>query len=122
MAYVVHHVPGRLRLRLPAERRNAQTAARYGDYLGDVDGVVSIDANNKAGSLIVQYDPKRTNGQELLARLEGAGLLTGRQAAPASAAASHAVNLLGAAIGNALFGAVLRTGVEKSILSLMGRR
>lgn len=61
---IVHHIPGRIRLRLDPstlawandEGVNPELAAQW---LGDFPGVKRTRVNAAAASLIVEYDPKR---------------------------------------------------------------
>lgn len=61
---IVHHVPGRIRLRLGAAIRDwardpRLDAGRARDWLCAVAGVTATRLNPAAASLIVEYDPGR---------------------------------------------------------------
>ena len=131
MIQLIHRVPGRLRFKTErlrgdpalAEQIRAMIAAASGD------AVVRMEVNPRAGSLTVRYDCRRVTADELLATFESRGLLAGRSNGyhhhnnhhSGSARGGGLTYLLGSAIGHAMFGAALKTGVEKSVLGLVGR-
>ena len=116
MSHFVHHVPGRLRVRLPA-MPSAARAEGILAALGALDGTRSIEVNAKARSVIVHYDPQDITPETILDRLKAEGDLP---LARPNASSNGFATAMGTAIGNALFGAVLRTGVERSVASLVG--
>jgi len=64
---VLHHIPGRVRLRLPARLRNRQSARDWPVLLGRVAGVRSVRVNRTAGSIAIGYEPQIE--AQLMARL-----------------------------------------------------
>jgi hypothetical protein len=62
---VVHHVPGRLRLRLDPQIRNHPAAGEVASWSGSGAGILATRLNPMARSLIVEYDPKRIDADEL---------------------------------------------------------
>ncbi|EFL51202.1 conserved hypothetical protein [Solidesulfovibrio fructosivorans JJ]] len=69
---VVHHVPGRLRLRLDPRLREHPAAAQLGDLRANGSGILSTRLNPMARSLVVEYDPKRIDPAALEEFLGGA--------------------------------------------------
>jgi hypothetical protein len=57
----IHHVPGRLRVRVPEVRRNPTAAASLEQVLQDTPGVRSVEARELTGSVVILYDRSRTN-------------------------------------------------------------
>jgi hypothetical protein len=53
---LVHHVPGRLRLRSASLRGDGRGSERARHDLASVEGVISVAANPCTGSLLVEYD------------------------------------------------------------------
>jgi len=66
MIHHVHHVPGRLRIRIPALKRNAEKARVLTKALSHVSGIQSVEANLLTGSLLVHYDPCVSNAAAVL--------------------------------------------------------
>jgi Heavy metal associated domain 2 len=54
---VVHHLPGRLRLRSARLKGNARAGEEAQLHLAQLTGVTSAKANAYTGSLLVEYDP-----------------------------------------------------------------
>lgn len=59
MTSYVHHLPGRLRIKLPSLKRNARYAATLQTTLSALPGVRDVRVNTLTGSLLVGYDPTR---------------------------------------------------------------
>lgn len=57
MTHHVHHVPGRLRIRIPGLKRNSEEARVLTKALSGVSGIRSVETNLLTGSLLVHYDP-----------------------------------------------------------------
>lgn len=66
MADTIHHVPGRIRIRMAALRRDPRAAARVRQLIGACRGVLQVEANPITGSLLVRYDPQLTSGRNVL--------------------------------------------------------
>jgi len=77
MRLFLHHVPGRLRLRLPPlqGRRKACEAARA--RAAAIPGVIAARANPHTGSLTMLYDRERVAPESLWHALCAAGLAWG---------------------------------------------
>jgi hypothetical protein len=69
MISYLHHVPGRLRVSLPAVKRNRAAAAAVERALAALDGIRAVHANPLTGSVIVRYDPARIGSDGVLIRL-----------------------------------------------------
>lgn len=69
MIHPVHHVPGRLRLRVPAIKHSAHHADAIGRTLGATDGVLRHVVSPVTGSVVVHYAPGHCDPQQLVERL-----------------------------------------------------
>lgn len=56
LAEVVHHLPGRVRLRVDSRRGDAAFFANVAKRGAQIPGVRAIKANPRTGSLLVEYD------------------------------------------------------------------
>ncbi|MEX3959173.1 HMA2 domain-containing protein [Trinickia sp. EG282A] len=74
----VHHVPGRLRLKLSAIKRNDARARLAEQQLCVLDGVRSAIGNSLTGSLVVRFDPQFVSAERIFAELKACGLLEAR--------------------------------------------
>lgn len=59
MSHYSHHIPGRLRVRVGAVKRNAQNARTLQMGIQGMSGVRSVEVNLLTGSILVLYDPDR---------------------------------------------------------------
>jgi copper chaperone CopZ len=67
---VIHRLPGRLRLRIPALKQvdglQAQWALAWRDVLGGMAEIHSVQVNLTTGSALIGYDPAALSEAELL--------------------------------------------------------
>jgi hypothetical protein len=63
---LVHALDGRLRIRIPAIKRNAEVAASLEQSLLRVKGVKGVRTNTLTGSVLIHYDPWRIGQGDLL--------------------------------------------------------
>ena len=113
MTYYFHEVPGRLRIKIPALRRNSILAADIHDLLDGLSGIESTSVNIVTGSIIVHYDPERLSSCAILTLLSreeyidmAKGLSTERQLENTLSSVGHLASkaLLGFALDRALQG------------------
>jgi Heavy metal associated domain 2 len=79
----VHHVPGRLRIRISRLRHDEQAARAAEALMVSVPGVQKAATNTVTGSLTVHYDRGKTCVDELLPVLKGHQYIDTRVTAPA---------------------------------------
>jgi len=133
----VHHVPGRVRFKVPGLRDDEVLMRALPAALTAHDGVDRVDVRPASNSLIVHYDPSRVDCRELArsvsqslaasaARLEGsypspdvraAALRNGRVRAEEMVLGS--VRHLGIVFGRTAFKVALEQAVRGGLNSLM---
>ncbi|MCG6905317.1 MAG: hypothetical protein LJE63_01730 [Desulfobacteraceae bacterium] len=117
-ANTLHHVPGRLRVKIPALRSNPQKSSQIHDLL-DLYGVHTVRVNTMTGSTIVTYDPDRIGVERLLQVLKESGHYDGaldlESADPVQQVTDKAVRRL----GRAVFGWAVGRALEANGLSLI---
>lgn len=129
MIQLIHRVPGRLRFKAERMRGDPALVEQLPAMITAAGGnaVARMEVNPRAGSLTIWYDCRRVTADELLQALDAGGLLAGpsnghHHHRPSGGGARGGLTyLLGSAIGHAMFGAALKTGVEKSVLGLVGK-
>lgn len=73
MEYYVHHVPGRLRVRIPDIRNNPSIVSKVRSIF-DIYGIDKLKINSITGSVVVTFDPCRLTFDQLLQLLKDEGL------------------------------------------------
>jgi copper chaperone CopZ len=119
MAHYIHHVPGRLRVRTPAVKRNPAGAAALREAIETLAGVTRAEVNPLTGSVTVHYDKTVTSSQQILARLEQHGHYDPQRALGADDYLQRAASRAGDALGRALFGMAVEKAVERSAVALV---
>ncbi len=106
---VVHHSPGRLRVRLTQVLNNPEFAEQVQTMLSSIEGIHRISTNVVTGSVLVEYDPSSVDLESLLALGKLMNLVPGDfeipnlAAGPPDALASG-MDQIGEALGLALGG------------------
>ena len=72
---VVHHLPGRLRLRSAALKGDGQSIERCRIQLGRINGVVSAEPNPDTGSFLLKYDPAVIPANQIVEALAACGII-----------------------------------------------
>ena len=110
MEYYVHHLSGRMRVRIPAIRKDPRYASEIRDML-NIYGVDNITVNHLSGSVVVIFDTGLLSREQLFALLRGrgcrhcspTGTFDGKlQRAPAMSATKVGRAMISYAVGKAL--------------------
>ena len=56
---IAHHVPGRIRMKIPSAKGNSGQLEAYKETLSLIPGIERIDVNPATGSIVLRYDPER---------------------------------------------------------------
>ncbi|HZU81742.1 MAG TPA: hypothetical protein VE987_02445 [Polyangiaceae bacterium] len=68
---VAHHHPGRLRVRARVLEQDTRVMASVHGALSGAAGVIAVRGRAETGSVLVEYDPTRTDAGRLLERIAG---------------------------------------------------
>jgi hypothetical protein len=113
MSQYIHHVPGRIRVRSKAFQCFGARADTARARLMAMDGIRQVEINQRASSLIVQYDPERVSRAALFATLEDLGCMAAVRRDNAH------LRKVGETFGKALVGAMVQKAVERSARTLV---
>jgi Heavy metal associated domain 2 len=58
-AFVNHHLPGRLRLRIPTAKGNEDELRELGSAIARAPGINQVEYNPITGSILIQYSPEQ---------------------------------------------------------------
>jgi hypothetical protein len=56
-AYISHHIPGRVRIKIPEAKRNRALLERIRESILSAPGVETVDCNPLTGSVLIRYSP-----------------------------------------------------------------
>jgi Heavy metal associated domain 2 len=118
MEYYVHHVPGRLRVRIPAIRKNPRHAAEIQSLL-NIYGVDNIAVNHLTGSVVVTFDTDLLSPEQLLNLLKEKGYYDHNRTVTCDETLQRASNIAATKVGRAMFGYAVGKALEASGLSLL---
>lgn len=119
MRYYVHHVPGRLRIRIPQIKRQAHKARHVTTLLASRGGFDRVEANVSTGSVTVYYDPETTGHASILNLLKRHGYFDETQVLDPEDYYHHAGNRAGKVMGRALFSWAVGRVLEANGMSFL---
>ena len=123
----LHHTPGRLRVRIPAVKRQAARAAAVQRHLARLRGVHAVAVRSVTGSITVHYDADALTMPEILDHLSAGGYLApapvprDSTAVPAPAPATSANGQSQAEqVARVVAGVAVEKVLERSAAALIG--
>ncbi len=123
MSHYVHHVPGRLRIKVPQLKRNNNRAADLESLLANQDGILGSEINVLTGSVVINYDRSVCSAEQIMTAMRAERHLAAEaQLAkkPAKDGISGSVANVGDNIAKALMGFVVEKALERSATALIG--
>lgn len=79
MGYLIHAIPGRMRIRIPSLRYNSEGVNLVKNFLENLSGVKEATCNQITGSVVVYYDEKVTTPSTIIGHLKEQGYLSAEQ-------------------------------------------
>lgn len=119
MNHYIHHIPGRLRIKTPHVKRNTRLAEIIKNVLWPIQGLQTISINTLTGSVVVEYDPTRSNPEEILETLKRACYFDESKAVTHDQVIHTAAASVGLFLGKTVCNAVLGTALEESGFSVI---
>lgn len=123
MAYL-HHIPGRLRVRSAAVKRDKDCASVLTQMLSGRPGIASVKTNTTTGSILVNYNAATLDAKTLLDLLGEWGFVSEtappvNRAKPPAAVKSPEATMVRQALARAVIGFAVEKAVERSMMALM---
>jgi hypothetical protein len=123
VALEVHHVPGRLRLKVAALRGNKTGAAELEQQLRAIDGVQEVRTSTTTGSIVIHYLPARASLGTVTATIKEMGWARYTGAVSEENAESLYINRsepVATRVGEMFVNTLLEKAVERSAVALLG--
>jgi hypothetical protein len=111
MNSLIHHVPGRVRVRVPAIKKSGRQAALLSAALEDTHGISSAEPNVITGSIVIRYDQGSISSDTILSFLRERGDI-GHDSPRAAVGMRNKV-------AEALMWYCLEIAVERTVLSML---
>jgi len=123
MSQYVHHVPGRLRVRVPGVKGNLEEAVWWEKRIRAQRGVKNVQASPLTGSVLVHYDPATasvsTLSQMMLCSAGTETVSRALSASPPPSANERRNQQIATHIVMAVAGRVMETAVERAAVALI---
>jgi len=119
MSYYIHNVPGRLRIKSPAIKKNKNVADELKKTLSTMHGIATVDINLTTGSLLVNYNAKMVSQKDIISILQRKGYFDTTKAATNDQYIHSTAKKAGHIVGNAVLGAFVQQALEGSALSFL---
>src|SRR5271157_4001438 len=76
----IHNVPGRVRIKNDVLKRNSDSVDEIRKVLSTIRGIGTVDINLTTGSILIHYNPKVTNYEEIAGILKNRGFFDSSRA------------------------------------------
>jgi hypothetical protein len=119
MEYYMHEVPGRLRIKIPALKRDAHRAREIQRAIRSVSGVRSTSANTLTGSVTVHYDPEQVRAGMIVAHLSREEYIDVAQAMSRKPQTDTALSRAGQTAAKVLLGLAMDRLLQGSPLGIL---
>jgi hypothetical protein len=120
MSYYVHEVPGRLRIKMPALRRNPKLGREIETLLRNFSGITYSSVNSVTGSVLVNYDTDFVTSGAILNTLAREGYIDLRKALPSRKEMDDSLaNTIGQVASKALISYAIERVFEGTPLSIV---
>lgn len=134
MAYCVHHVPGRIRFKVPKLQSDPAYAKELEQKMLALAGVTDVEVNRSAWSMVVRYDVGVNPVNEVMEHITAARNKTNGNDVIRTPLINGHVNgsnghhnnngndmsrVVGRAIGQAIFATVVQRTLDRSLISIL---
>jgi len=119
MRYLVHHTPGRLRVKIPDVQGNARRSRQVCDLLNGLEGVESVSCNPRTGSIVILYDETLPVAQKVFTVLKENDYYDETRVVTHDEYIQDAVNVTGKKLGKAVFGWAVGKAIEDTGFALL---
>ena len=119
MTCFVHHVPGRLRIKIAKIKHQKNQAEKIRDIFSGIYGIDNVSVNILTGSIVIYYDPSVFSIEKILNILRHNRVIDSIQPLTFQKPVSERSTQMGMAIGKALFSWVVGRALERSGLGFL---
>ena len=118
--FYIHNVPGRLRIRSEAIKKNRTAADSVRVALSLLPGIGIVDINLITGSILINYNKQVVNYEDILCLLDRRGYCDRGKALTNDACIENATIGVGKTIFKTMAGALIGKALAETPLSILG--
>lgn len=119
MRYLVHHTPGRLRVKIPDIQGNARRSGQVCQLLDRLEGVESVSCNPMTGSIVILYDETLPVARKVFTVLKENNCYDEALVLSHDEYIQEAVNTTGKKLSKAVFGWAVGKAIEDTGFALL---
>jgi hypothetical protein len=119
MTCFVHHVPGRLRIKIARLKHQEHRAEKIRNLFCGLYGIDKVSVNTLTGSVVLYYDPSVFSRDQLLNILKYNNVIESNQAIAFEEPVSESSTKIGMALGKAVFSWAVGKALERSGLGFL---
>lgn len=119
MSYYLHHVPGRMRVKIPMLKNSPAIASELQQNLQELDGIEQILVNAVTGSVLIYYNRDTVGSDQLIQVFKDLDYFDESKAISHDDYMRDAVSHAAIKIGKAVFGWAVGKTLEANGLALL---
>lgn len=119
MSYYLHHVPGRMRVKIPLLKNSPATASELQQHLQELDGIEQVLVNTVTGSVLIYYNRDTVGSDQLIQVFKDLDYFDESKAISHDNYIRDAVSKTTLKIGKAVFGWAVGKTLEDKGLALL---
>lgn len=119
MTCFIHHIPGRLRIKIPSLQQQPGQAQKIRSSLSGMYGIDNVSVNTLTGSIVIYYDPAVFSVDQLINILQYDELIDSNQPVVFKKPIGKRSTQMGIALGKAAFSWVVGRVLERSGLGFL---
>ncbi len=119
MTCFIHHIPGRLRVKIPARKHQDSQTDKIGGSFSGMQGINKVSVNPLTGSIVIYYDPAIFSVTQLLNILQYNEVIGLNQSIVFEKPISEQSTQMGFVIGKAVFSWAVGKVLERSGLGFL---
>jgi copper chaperone CopZ len=119
MGNYIHHVPGRIRVRVPSVKRNEKEAQAVQGLLEGIEGVSVVSVSTVTSSVTINYDARMVSSTAIMETLRHQNYFNWETATTDSKPSPGAAAKAGEIFGKTIFGVIMEKAIEQSATALI---
>lgn len=116
MRFYIHDIPGRLRIKTPLLKNNPKAEIEIRKALSTLEGIGVVETNLTTGSILIHYNTKKINKNDILRILTNKGYFDPTRAVTNDEYIKKTVEKTGNLVVKSLVGSIIDSSLENTPL------